>query len=68
MNKNVRRLTLAAAVSLAIAGSNAMAEEMEEIVVKGDLGAYLVSVLSQCLDLRSPFWRRHALHRRYRKK
>ena len=39
MNKNVRRLTLAAAVSLAIAGSNAMAEEMEEIVVKGDLGS-----------------------------
>ena len=39
MNKNVRRLTLAAAVGLAIAGSNAMAEEMEEIVVKGDLGS-----------------------------
>ena len=39
MNKNVRRLTLAAAVGLAIAGSNALAEEMEEIVVKGDLGS-----------------------------
>ena len=39
MNKNVRRLTLAAAVGLAIAGSNAMAEEMEEIVVMGDLGS-----------------------------
>ena len=39
MNKNVRRLTLAAALGLAIAGSNALAEEMEEVVVKGDLGS-----------------------------
>jgi hypothetical protein len=39
MNMNVKRLTLAAAVGLAIAGSNAIAEEMEEIVVKGDLGS-----------------------------
>ena len=41
MKTNVRRLTLAAAVGLAIAGSNAVvsAEEMEEIVVKGDLGS-----------------------------
>ena len=39
MNKNVRRLTLAAAAGLAIAGSNALAEEMEEVVVKGDLGS-----------------------------
>ena len=41
MKTNVRRLTLAAAAGLAIAGSNAVvsAEEMEEIVVKGDLGS-----------------------------
>ena len=68
MNKNVRRLTLAAAVGLAIAGSNAMAEEMEEIVVKGDLGSLPGERVESVFGFEKSILERHALRRRYRKK
>ena len=68
MNKNVRRLTLAAAVGLAIAGSNALAEEMEEIVVKGDLGSLPGERVESVFGFEKSILETLALHRRYRKK